>query len=137
MEVMNMEMNKRQKLALEHTALRMLNLRLKYGDVLRVGYPFRIVVKDTCIACGWPIDIGSYAQQAWWNHRRISGFYAHCTCSPVVTSWINDDAYVDVISHGNYDRQMCKYHNTEQVTHRILTHNDVVQYVCQRCVGGK
>lgn len=137
MEVMSLmiPLKRRQKLSQEHTALIVLNMRIRYGAVQRIGNPIRIMMLDTCIDCGWPLNIGDCAQSAWWDARRINGFYAHYKCAPVHTTWIMDDRYVDIFSTGDYNHQSCKWHPHNQVAHRIIV-NDLLQYVCEECIGG-
>lgn len=126
----------RQKLAREHRALMMHNLRLKYGNIIRVGLvAFNAQNKDTCIDCGWSIYINDLIQSATWERRSVQGFYAHMMCHPIVDStWLNDTDFIDVISLGEYASQKCRQHNA-QVIARVLR-NDYVMYVCQVCLDG-
>lgn len=123
----------RQKLSREHIALRLLNLRLQYGAIIRQYNAFNAGMQDTCIDCGWTIQVGQRIVGAYWAFRPISGFYAHTECTPISDSrWLNDDDLTDIFGFGDYKNQKCKAHN-EQVTHRTFI-GEFVRYVCNKCV---
>lgn len=123
----------RQKLSREHVALIVHNMRIKYGNIIRNESSFIARINDTCIDCGWSINIGDAITSAWWTHRHITGFYAHVKCGIITdSSWLNDTSLIDVLARGEFNAQKCGTHR-RQVTHKIIYHNRVF-YVCDQCI---
>lgn len=124
----------REKLTREHLALKVHNLRIKHGNVVRLcTAEFTARVQDTCIDCGWTIQIGDVIQSAIWQYRNVQGFYAHVECQPISDSaWLSNVDFADVFSRGDYAKQKCTKHYI-QVTARILVGDHAI-YVCSKCV---
>lgn len=126
-------MTTRQRLRREHIALRVHNMRLTFGVVIRGDDVFTARrFTDTCIDCGWTIEIGDHIVAAAWSSRPVTGFYAHTRCRPLPSEWLTSVDFPVIIGNGDFNDQRCASHDA-QVTARALF-GDFVRYVCPRCV---
>lgn len=131
----------RQKLAFERLALLLLDMRLRYGDVVR----YREVAlqrEGRCIDCAQRIDPGA-AYQARWRDRPTTGFYAHVKCPSLESAWLTDDGFYQVFDYSVESYQACAdcRNNRAQVRvvvpapERMQQGGVVLRYVCSSCVG--
>jgi hypothetical protein len=128
-------MAERTRLAREHVALRVHNMRLKFGDVVREGRTLFSQHTGTCIDCGWTIREHDVICRARWERRSTAGFYAHEICSPIRDSeWLNDETeFTDVFSRGKLLGLQCCLKHGNQVELQVLN-GDYLRYACPRCV---
>lgn len=123
----------RRKLHHEHRALQFHNMRVRFGRVVRnTDRIFFARNTDTCIDCGWTINVNDRAVPASWLHRSISGFYAHVTCHGLPSEWLTNTDFPVVIGEGVFPEHLCKPHR-RQVTARVLC-GDYIRYVCPACI---
>lgn len=132
----------RQKLAFERLALQMLDMQLRYGEVIH-DRPVTLAHEGRCIACAQRIDPGP-AYQAHWRNRPTTGFYAHGDCPPLDSDWLLNDEFYQIFDYVVMNIQRCADCNDHPASVRVVVAADPqrfsrggisLRYVCHTCVN--
>lgn len=129
----------RTKLANERLMLLVLDMRLRYGEVIR-DRPLELKYAARCVNCAQRIDPGP-AYTAHWPGRPTSGFYAHVSCPPLDSPWLEDAEYYQVWDYFVGSYQSCKDCRSEPASVRVAVPTELfkqggiaLRYVCDVCV---